>query len=417
MTSGAVDFDHHSEAFAADWRTILEDMRARCPVARTDAHGGFYAVTRHADISAVLRTDRTFASGRDLTGYGWSTPGGVTVPTNAGRMGFMEIDLPESTKYRRIVNPWFSRAAVNDYRPRMGEIADWCIDQFVEDGTSEMVEHLATPLPALVTLDLLGIAPDDWRTYADAAHGAAFREPGSGKKLKWVAANVRDIVHQGAYHRDGLIAAWHVAEIDGEPMPEAMICELVYMVLNGGIDTTTSTIANAIVVLDAHPDLRAELIDDPAKIPAAVQELIRYSVPSTGVARTVLEDTEVGGCPVHAGDRLLLVVASANFDGAVFEDPDEVRIDRERNPHLSFGVGPHRCVGAELASIEVEVLLETLLRRVPDFTVRRDEVRRYPTMPLVNGYITVPCIFSPGPRRSAPSPHPVLTEPRLRPSR
>ena len=149
-----------------------------------------------------------------------------------------------------------------------------------------------------------------------------------------------------------------------------MICELIYMVLNGGIDTTTSTISNAIVILDEHPDLRQQLLAEPERIPAAVQELIRYAVPSTGIARTVLAETEVGGCPVQPGDRILLLLASANFDEDVFQDPDAFRIDRERNPHLSFGVGPHRCVGADLAATEVEVLLETLLQRIPDFTVR-----------------------------------------------
>ena len=411
------DFDHHSTEFAVNWRSALREMRGACPVAHSDAHGGFYSVTRHADIDAVLREDRTFASGRDLNGDGWSTAGGVTIPTNAGRMGFMEIDLPVSTQYRRLVNPWLSRAAVGAYRPRILQIADWCIDQFVETGSSEMVHELASPLPALVTLDTLGIPLDDWRTYADAAHGAAFREPGSGQKLKWVAANVRELVRTGAYHTDGLIASWCRAEIDGKPLEQEMVCELVYMVLNGGIDTTTSTISNAIVILDAHADLRQQLMSEPERIPAAVQELIRFAVPSTGIARTVLAETEVGGCPVQAGDRLLLLLASANFDEDVFPDPDAFRIDRERNPHLSFGVGPHRCVGADLATAEVEVLLETLLQRIPGFTVRTDGLRRYPTMPLVNGYITVPCSFPPGPRRSTPSPSPVLTTARLEPSR
>ena len=413
----AADFDHHSAEFAANWRSALREMRATCPVAHSHAHDGFYSVTRHADIDAVLREDRTFASGRDLTGDGWSTAGGVTIPTNTGRMGFMEIDLPVSTQYRRLVNPWLSRAAVAAYRPRILQIADWCIDQFVETGSSEMVHELASPLPAVVTLDALGIPLDDWRTYADAAHGAAFRQPGSGQKLKWVAANVRELVRTGAYHPDGLIASWCRAEIDGQPLEQEIICELIYMVLQGGIDTTTSTISNAIVILDANADVRRQLTSEPERSPAAVQELIRFAVPSTGIARTVLADTEVGGCPVQPGDRLLLLLASANFDEDVFPDADAFRIDRERNPHLSFGVGPHRCVGADLAAAEVEVLLETLLRRIPEFTVSTDGLRRYPTMPLVNGYIKVPCTFPPGQRRSAPSPSPVLTEPRLGPSR
>jgi cytochrome P450 len=408
-------FDHHSPEFAANWHTELEQMRHACPVARTDAHGSFVVVTKHADAQQVLRDFKAFASARDLHGDGWSSTGGVTIPTNQGRMGFMEMDPPESLKHRRIVNPWLSRNAVRDYRPRIAEVVNWCIDRVVQSGSIDVVDDLANPIPAIVTLDVLGIDLTDWQQYADAAHGAVFREPGSGQKLKWVGQNVRDVVDRGGYEPDGLIAAWKSARIDAEPLPDEMVYELVYMVINGGIDTTTSLIANAVIQIDRNPHIRERLIGDPSLIPAAVQELLRFCVPSTGVARTVTVPAEIGGCPVAPGERVLVVLASANFDEDVFDEPERVTIDRERNLHLSFGTGGHRCVGAELATAELEVVLTELLRRLPDFAVDHVGVRPYPTMPLVNGYIAVPASFMAGSPERALTELPQLSQPRLRP--
>ena len=195
-----------------------------------------------------------------------------------------------------------------------------------------------------------------------------------------------------------------------------MVCELVYMTLNGGIDTTTSLIANSAVQLDADPGMRERLLDDRQLIPSFVQEMLRFCVPSTGIARTSMADTEIGGVPVHAGTRLLLVLASANFDDDRFEQPSEVDVDRQPNVHLSFGSGAHRCVGAELATAELEELTAELLRRIPDFRIDRVGVDAYPTMPLVNGFISVPATFTPTERSNATSTAlPVLTEARLRP--
>jgi cytochrome P450 len=408
-------FDHHSVEFAAGWRDELRDMRQHCPVAHTDAHDSYWIVTKYADAQRVLRDHKVFASARDLVGDGWSTSGGVTIPTNQGRMGFMEMDPPESLAYRKIINPWMSRLAVREYRPRITEIVDWAIDQFIEDGTVDVVTQLANPIPAIVTLDVLGIDLVDWRTYAEAAHGAAFREPGSGTKLKWMMQNVRELVRDGAHDPLGLIASWKAATVGGEPLSDNMVCELIFMVINGGTDTTTSLIANSIVELQRRTDLRQRLVDEPALVPAAVQELLRYCVPSTGVARTTLAPTEIGQCPIGAGERVLLLLASTNFDDEQFPHPDVLDFDRPSNQHLSFGTGGHRCVGAELATAELEVFLERFLSRIPEFRVDLDRVQAYPTMPLVNGHIVVPTTFSPARRVSPISELPHLTQPRLRP--
>ena len=410
-------FDHHSPEFADNWHQELRHLRTHCPVAHTDAQGSFVVVTKHEDAQQVLRDFKVFASARDLAGDDWKTTGGVTIPTNQGRMGFMEMDPPESLKHRKIVNPWLSRAAVQGYRPRIAEIVNWCIDRVVETGSIEFVDDLANPVPAIVTLDVLGIDLADWQQYADAAHGAVFREPGSGQKLKWMARNVRDILQNESYSPDGLIAAWASATIDGERLSEDMVYELIYMVINGGTDTTTSLIANAVIQIDKNPEIREQLLADPARIPGAVQEFLRYCVPSTGVARTATANAEIRGCPVDAGERILVVLASANFDEEVFDDPERVEIDRTPNAHLSFGTGGHRCVGAELATAEMEVVLAEVLRRLPDFKIDQGSVKRYPTMPLVNGHISVPATFSAGPSLGMGSSDvPTLTQPRLRPT-
>lgn len=142
-------FDHHTEYFAQHWRETYAAMRQRCPVAHSDEHGGFYVVTRYDDVKRVLQDPATFACRRDIEFDGHTT-GGVTVPVNPVRMGFMEMDPPDSQSYRKVLAPRFSAKAIKEYRPRMAEIVTWMVDRVIESGRIDFVDDLANPLPALV---------------------------------------------------------------------------------------------------------------------------------------------------------------------------------------------------------------------------------------------------------------------------
>lgn len=393
-------FDHHSEDFAQHWPQIYANMRGSCPVAHSDRHGGFFILTQYNDVKRALRDSDTFVCGRDLTCGDTVVDGGVTVPTNATRMGMMEMDPPESQSYRTVLAPWLSRKAIESYRPRMEEIVSWTIDRIIESGSIDFVDDISNPLPAMVSLDYFGLSLEKWDDYATILHKAAYREKHSAREVETLLNDVRATVQERRAKpatRGDLTDALLTAEVNGAPIDDDMVAELLFMLLNGGIDTSTALIASMFLYLDEHPDERSALATDAALIPTAVDEMLRYLTPGTGVARTVARPVEIGGEHLEPGSRVWLALGSANHDSDIFADPERVKLDRENNGrHLAFGFGLHRCLGAFLAPMEMAVLLEAVLRRLPDYRIDRARVRRYPTIPLVNGYIAMPGTFTPG---------------------
>jgi cytochrome P450 len=395
------EFDHHSTAFAADWRRIYRDLRESCPVARVPSHDGFTVLTRYDDIRQVLQSSKDFVCGRDLEieGVPGTVPGGVTIPTNPFRMGMMEMDAPESLLLRRILVPWFSVKAVDLHAVHIRDLVTWCIDRVIESGRMDVVDDLANPLPALVTLDLLGLPLENWQTYAAVLHGAAYREKGSVKGLAWLLADLRSIVRQRRATPVAVptpIDAMIGAQVDGAPLSEDMVVELVYMLLSGGVDTSTAIIAHCLRYLSAHPDVAAELRGDESLLAGAVEEMLRYFSPGTGVARTAVHDTVIGGAEVKAGERVLVALGAANSDPRQFDHPDELDIHRDARRHLAFGAGLHRCLGSFLAPREVQILLSETLRRMPDLRVEEPGVRPYEVIPLVSGFRAMPATFTSG---------------------
>jgi cytochrome P450 len=392
-------FDHHTEEFARDWREIYTDLRRDCPVAHSDRHGGFYVLTRYADVKAALHDPRTFSCARafdQLPGV----KGGVTVPRNPFRLGMMEMDPPEATGYRRVLAPLFSAKAVREYLPRMTEIVAWSVDRVIESGRIDFVDDLANPVPALITLDYLGLPLENWADYARVLHRAVYREAGSARDLELLLADLTAAIKARRAAGPGggdFVDTLLNADINGEPLSDEMVVEMVFTVLNGGIDTSTALIAHMFLHLEEHPDDRAALIADPSRIPGAVDEMVRHVTPGPGLARTVLKPVEIAGTRLEPGDRVLLAFGSANTDDEMFPDANRVDIGRENAAkHLSFGSGIHRCLGASLAPAEMTVLLEQVLARMPDYRIDVDAVRAYPKIPLVNGFIAVPATFTPG---------------------
>lgn len=392
-------FDHHSEHFAEHWRETYGELRRQCPVAHSDRHGGFSVVTRHEDVKRVLLDPATFACGRDLE-FGEVRTGGISIPINPVQMGMMEMDPPESQAYRRILAPWFSAKAVRGYRPRMAEIVSWAVDRFVESGRLDFVDDLSNPVPALVSLDYFGLPLQKWEFYADALHKAAYREKGSARAIGELVDDLGRVVagRRGSEGGDrDVLDALMTAEVEGRPLSDERVVNLLFMLLNGGIDTSTALIAGMFLHLGEHPDQRARLAADPSLVPRAVDEMLRYFTPGTSIARTVTCPVELGGVELAPGDRLLLGLGSANHDESVFDRPDDVRLDRaEANKHLAFGTGVHRCLGAFLAPAELTLLLDEVLRRLPDYEIDLARVVHYPTIPLVNGFIAMPASFTPG---------------------
>lgn len=395
------EFDHHSPEFAQHWREIYGRLRDDDPVSRTPTHGGYVVVTRYDDVKRVLLDPATFVSGREvfLTGRAEPVAGGVTIPRNPFRMGMMEMDAPDNAVFRKLLVPWFSGRAVEAAREHLRDIVNWCLDRVIADGRMDIVDDLANPVPALVTLDLLGLPLTNWHRYGVVLHEAAYRAKGSAKEIAWLQADLAAMLDERRTNPPEIrtpVDALLAADVEGRPLVPGIVVEMVFMLLTGGIDTSTGLIAHGLRHLSAHPELRDRLLAEPALVPAAVDEFLRHFTPGTTVARTATVDTDIGGTPVGAGERVFLGIGAANADPREFSRADDIDLDRDQNRHLAFGMGVHRCLGAFLAKAEMTVVLEEVLRRVPDLHVDETQVVPYPTIPNISGFQAMPATFTPG---------------------
>ena len=233
----------------------------------------------------------------------------------------MEMDAPESLNLRRLLVPWFSVKAVQLNAVHIRELVTWCIDRVIESGHIDIVDDLANPLPALVMLDLLGMPLENWPTYASILHGAVYREKGSVKGIAWLREDLAAIVTQRRAQPAAVLTpidALIAAEVNGQPLSDDLVIELIYMLLSGGVDTSTALIAHIVRYLSGHPDVAERgSARIPSLIPDAVDEMLRYFTPGPGVARTATRDTVIGDVEVKAGERVLLALGAANLDPGV----------------------------------------------------------------------------------------------------
>lgn len=402
-----VDFDHHDPAWHAGRVARWAELR-RCPVAYNERYGGFWVVSGHEEVAAVSRDAATFSSRHapePEEGVRWLGIAGIprarTIPTQ----GIAEVEGPTHQALRRAMNPFLVPQAVEALRPLMEAATTWFLDERIESGAIDLVLDLANPVPAILTMALVGLPLDAWPPYADLFHGTIAHRPGEPEFDRAVAAVPAMLARLGevaaARRRDpgdDLLSALVRVEVDGRRLSDAELRGVLWNLIGGGLDTTTSLTALALHHLDAHPDQRARLAADPALLDPATEEFLRYFSVNETLTRTVARDVELGGQRLCRGDHLMLSWLSANRDGAVFDRPDEVVLDREVNPHLAFGVGPHRCIGMHLARTMFQVLVGAVLARLPDYAVDRAATRFYAGNPELNGVVALPATFTPGPR-------------------
>jgi cytochrome P450 len=399
-----IDFDHNSADYARRWREINAHNRQQCPVAFTEAQGGFWQLSRYDDVAAAARDDTTFSS--------WyanpdGSHNGATIPTGPMRQVPIEMDPPEFIAYRKLLNPAFSPATAARWEPYLRKVATFCVDQFIESGRCDLVTDLANPVPAIFTMELLGLPKDNWRSFSDATHAMVHHpqdSPEFATAVGELGALMMQVFETVALRRqsptDDLISMLVTADIDGEPLSDERISQIITLVIMGGVDTTGSLLSSVLEWLARHPEVAQRLRTEPDLMPRAIEEFLRYFAPVQTLGRTATKDCVVGGQHIAAGERVSLSWSSANFDDAVFDDPDELRLDRFPNRHQTFGVGLHRCLGSNFARTEFKVMLEEVLRRLPDFTIR-EGAQRYPSIAIVNGWVTLPATFTPGAREGA----------------
>jgi cytochrome P450 len=404
-----VDFDHHTLNYRDNWPAI-SDTNLKCPVAYTSAHGGFWLVSDHANVTRVSRDDATFSSAHNMADP--SDPRqGIAIPPAPILSIPLELDPPVYNAYRRMLSPYFSPTVTKAGAPFVRQVVDAFLDRACASGRIDFVFDLANPVPAVNTMKLVGLPVENWHKYAGPMHRLSSVPPTDPEWARCMGAMQQLVGELTALvprlreePGDDLLSGLATADINGAPLSDDEVALIGLVVMQGGVDTTTALLANTLWWLDEHPEQRQRLIDEPGLMKHATEEFLRMFSPIQGLARTASRDVVLGGRQVREGDRLLLSFAAANRDATVFPDPSEVMLDRASNPHTSFGMGIHRCAGMHLARSWFQVMLQRVLDRMPDFQIDRAASRRYDNIGFVNGFVNMPATFTPSEPVGAPFP-------------
>jgi cytochrome P450 len=368
----AGDYDVYDPEYVTDPFPIWDDLRERCPVAHTERWGGSWLPTRYEDVVAIAHDVERFSSSEILVAprVQDGTNDGIKAPP-------ITSDPPEHHWARRLILPAFSPKSVARYEAYSRELCRRLADRIAEDGRGDAAEGYAQQIPVRVIARMLGVdegRADEFTGWVRGVleFGALDPERRKAARQSIIGFFTEQVEDRRRAPKDDLLTELLAAEVDGRPVPDSHVIGTCNLILVAGIDTTWSAIGSALWHLATHPEDRRRLVDEPALMPTAVEELLRAYAPVT-MARVVTEDVEVHGACIAAGDKVLMAFPSANRDPAAFPDPDRVVLDRAENRHVAFGVGIHRCAGSNLARMELRVALEEWLARMPEFRLAEGE--------------------------------------------
>jgi len=371
----ATDFDLGDPQYEASPYEIWDELRETCPVAHTERRGGAFLPTTYEDIAAIAYDTEHFSSRRTNV---------LPEPPNSTLLSAPPItsDPPFHTKARQLLLRYFGPKSIAHLENRTREVCAELLDAIEATGaaTADAASEYAQHIPVRIIAHMLGIPEEDeaiFTGWAVAIFQDGVDDPDIVRNaIKEILAYFDQQINERRVEgRGDLLSDLIVAEMDGDPLTQKHILGTCFLLLMAGIDTTWSGIGSSLWHLATHPDDRDRLVAEPELMATAVEELLRAYSPVT-MAREVVKDTEVNGCPMHAGDRVLLSFPAGNRDPAKFDRPDEVIIDRQKNRHFAFGIGIHRCLGSNVARMEMKVALEAWLERFPTFALSSDtEVR------------------------------------------
>jgi len=423
-------FNHLSPDYGRHFSDIYKHMRARCPVAHTDQLGGFWVVTKYADIMRIARDDETFCSRYGITITPTANP---DMPEGLGPLGDkstgplaayqngpngetarlttlpIDIDPPLHGVYRKAIDPLFSPTAVTELAPWVSALTDQLIDDIIERGRADFSRDLGTPLTSIYTMKAAGLPLEDWSDYAwwmqSQIAGSSSVEPRT-RDMTQLALRERvaaEVVRQRTHPVEGgAIAHLIEADVDGHKLENWEIEGYVWLLIAGGVDTTQACMGSSFVWLARNPDRRRELAEQPKLMPHAIEEFLRVFTPQQALSRTVMQDVELAGQLLKRGDRVLMCWVSGNMDETEFENPEQVDFDRGNKRHMAFGLGVHRCLGSNVARLEFRVLFEQILKRIPDYRIDEAGLKPSPVSGVVFGYEHVPFVFTPGGKVGGP---------------
>ena len=386
----------------------LAALRAHDPVhwhPFPGTRGGFWLLTKHADVLAVGKDPVAFSSQVGHIALEDREPDAL-----AARQSLIETDPPAHTRLRKIVSYAFTRSKVKEYEAYTRKIVSDLLDRAIAQGEFDWVTEISEPVPITVLISILGLPQEDAPMLIEltsemaAATDPDYR-PDPEKYPTDIDPRLLPFGTPAAYHvfeygrkigeerrqnpTDDLVSRLVHAQVDGERLDDKEYSNFFELFIFAGNETTRTGISQGILALMQHPGEFARIEADPSLIPTAVDEILRYGTPIIYFRRTATRDTEISDVPIQEGDRVALWYISANFDEEVFEDSQRFDVGREPNPHVTFGRGgPHFCLGSFLARLEIRILLEEILARKVRFELAGDPVRL--SSNFINGFKSLP---------------------------
>lgn len=359
------DWDHLDPRWRNDPYPIWDELRNKCAIAHTGRFMGAYLPTRYEDVKAIAYDTAHFSSRRVVVREYRPEQLVPTPPITS--------DPPYHKDLKQLLLPPFTPDEIAKIEPKARIICNELIDRFIASGHCDAAQHYSRHIPVRVIAHMLGVPEEDGDRFIRWIHEIlelgiiddAIMWRGLGEMTEYFMAEIEQ--RKGA-PRDDLITKVMNAKIDGEPIADDLALGMLRLLLIAGIDTTWSAIGASLWHLAKTPADAQRLVDEPELVPTAVEELLRAYAPVT-MAREVMQDTEINGCPIKAGNMVLLSFPSANRDPSIFPNADKVVIDRKENRHAAFGLGIHRCVGSNLARMEMTVAIGEWLKRIPQFSL------------------------------------------------
>jgi cytochrome P450 len=367
--------------------------------------GGFWLLSKHADVIAVGKDPKRFSSQIGHIALEDRAPDAL-----AARQSMIETDPPEHTRLRKLVSYAFTRTKVKEYEQYTRNIVNDLLDKAIAQGEFDWVTEISEPVPVSILIAILGLPEQDIPMLIEltsemaAATDSEYRpdpdkypsdiDPrllpfGTPAALQVIEYGRKIGAERRKNPRDDLVSRLVHAEVEGERLNDTEYSNFFELFIFAGNETTRTGISHGMLALMEHPDQFDRLAAEPELVPIAVDEILRYGTPIIYFRRTATEDTEIRGVPVRAGDRVAMWFLSANFDEDAFEDPMAFDISRRPNPHTTFGRGgPHFCLGSFLARLEIGILLEEILRRNVRFELTGPPVRL--SSNFVNGFKSIP---------------------------
>ena len=390
-----MEFNPYDPALHLDPYPVYSRLRDEFPV-HHNARLNFWTLSRYADVFEALQAPDVFISGK---GVMVGLPAGDDGLASAAVPLLITTDRPRHTQLRALVSRAFTPRRVARLEPRIRAITRTLLDNLKGRPGFDLVRDFSAPLPTIVIAEMLGVPPEDQEWFKLKSTEVAQFDPtrvdrnrsaeamGPAVELGRYLAEV--LAQRRSEPRDDLLSALLAAEIDGQKLAEPELIGFSFLLLVAGNETTTNLISNAAILLDRHRDQRRLLIEDPARIPVAVEEFLRFDSPVQGLGRTTTAPVTLHGVTIPAGGKVLLLFGSANRDERRFERPEIFDVLRDPNPHVAFGFGAHFCLGANLARLEARVAFEELLARLPDYRMTESRVERVCSGPI-RGAVTLP---------------------------